>query len=242
MSAILGYGRYTPARRAADEDTLTMMLAAAQPALQAGVLPDRLALASMTLPYKRRVQAGMVAGALGLPTATFCLECTTSARAATEAMRALGTGLVVAADGNHAAALLLGDEGPGAPATVREARSALAEYPGLDFVLAGEQAVRDVQVPDYAEFAYVDLVRTAAAGLKADILALNPPQARLGKIGARALGFKDPVLAPEGAGAAGPLLALIAALDKATAGQHVLLVSYGSGSAADALLVQKGGG
>lgn len=242
MTRILGYGRYAPARPAADEDALTMMLAAARQALPPGARPDRLALASMSLPYSRRVQAGLIAAALGLPAGTFCLECTTSARAATEAVRALGSGLVAAAGGALAAAVLLGEGGGPATAAIEAAQSAVAEYPGLEFTLAGEQGLRDVQVPDYAEAAYLDLVQAAAAGLKADLLALNPPQARLAGVAARALGYRAAVTAPEGAGAAGPLLALFAALEQAQAGQAVLLVSYGAGSAADALLVRKGGG
>lgn len=240
MAAILGYGRYAPGRRTADEDALTMMLAAARPALAGHARPGRLALASMSLPYARRVQAGLVATALDLPAGTFCLECTTSARAATEAMRALGHGLVLAADGACAAAVLLG-EGEAAPARIVAAQSAVAEYPGLDFTPAGELAVRDIQVTDYAESAYLDLVRTAAAGLRADVLALNAPHARLSRLAAGALGFGQAVLAPEGAGAAGPLLALFAALEQVPPGGSVLLVSYGSGSAADALLVEKRG-
>lgn len=239
MTAIVGYHRYTPAKLAWDEDPLTMMLETARPLLAEGGMPDRLAIASQSLPYARRVQAGMISTALGMPAQTFCLECTTSARAATEAVRALGTGLVLAADGAFAAGLLLGD-GDGA-ARILEARSALAEYPGLQFTPAGETEVWDVQVPDYAEFAYLDLISRAAQGLEADLLALNPPHPRLGNAAARRLGFGKATLAPEGSGAAGPLLALIAALEQAAPGQRILLVSYGAGSTADALLVEKGG-
>lgn len=222
---ILAYASYAPARRSADEDPLTMMIAVGRRLLlQDGARPQRLALASMSLPgARRRVHAGLVAEALDLPRSTYCLECTTSARAATEAILALGSGLVLAADGSFAAGVLLG----GAPL---EARSALAEYPGLDLGAA-----------DYDEAAFLDVVRAAAAGMEADILALNPPHPRLARAAAAALGFRDPVLAPEGSGAAGPLLALFAALDRAAPGQRVLLVSYGSGSTADAIVVQKGG-
>lgn len=213
-------------RPAADEDALTRMIALGQ------ALPpvDRLALASTSMPEARRVRAGLVALALGLPARTFCLESTTSHRAATEAMRALGTGLLLAADGDWAAALLLGD-GPG-EATVLAMQSALQEDPGLP----GDY------VPDYAEAAYLEILQRAAAGLEADLLALNPPQPRLARPAARALGFSQAVTAPVGAGAAGPLIALRAALDQAAPGQRVLLVSYGAGSAADALLVRKEGG
>lgn len=226
---------------AADGDVLTDLIAVGR---SCGPLrTDRLALASTGLPYARRVQAGLAALALDLPPATFCLECTTSDRAATEAMLALRTGLVLAADGGWAAAALLGD-GPAparvvAPvvASVLAVQSALAEYPGLAFTPAGEGGLRDVAVPDYAELAYLELVQKAAAGLQADWLALNPPTPRLGQTAARALGFVGATCGPPGA--AGPLVALHQALGQASPGQLILLVSYGAGSAADALLVQK---
>lgn len=241
MTAILGLGSYIPARLSSDEDALTLMLAAAR-SLPGAPQVSKLGLASMSLPYARRVQAGMVADALNLPKGTFCLECTTSARAATEAVLALGAGLVLAADGAFGAAVLFGDAGSApSPAVIEATQSAVAEYPGLEFTQAGETDVRDVQVSDYTEAAYVDLLRAAAEGLKADLLALNPPHPRLARRAAKELGFRDAVLAPDRAGAAGPLLALSAALKQAAPGQHVLLVSYGAGSAADALLVRKGG-
>jgi hydroxymethylglutaryl-CoA synthase len=240
MTVIQGLTIYTPAVKAADEDALTMMLAAADRLALGAPRPDRLGLASTSLPYARRVQAGLIATALDLPAATFCLECTTSARAATEAIRALGTGLILAADGAYAAALLLGEAGPGL-GTIRAARGALAEYPGLAFTPAGATGLHDVAVPDYAEAAYLELVRAAAEGLRADRLALNPPTPRLGRIAARALGFAEAVTAPPESGAAGPLLALHAALAGMAPGQTLLLVSYGAGSAADALVIEKGG-
>lgn len=259
MAVVLRHAVYASPRLSADEDALTLMLEAARLLLRDGERPDRLALASLSLPYTRRVQAGLMAEALSLPPSTFCLECTTSARAATEAIRALGTGLVLAADGGYGAALLLADDGttaggtaPGAApggtvsgipaeATLLAAQSALADYPGLEFTPAGEQGIRDVAVPGYSEAAYLDLVAEAARGLQADWLALNPPQPRLARRAAAHLGFREAVQAPADSGAAGPLVALSAALERAQPGQRILLVSYGAGSAADALLVQKGG-
>lgn len=238
MAVIQCLTSYAPALRAADEDALTMMLEAARQI--DGPLPARLGIASCSLPYARRVQAGLIAAALDLPPSTFCLECTTSTRAATEAIRALGSGLLLAADGPYAAAALLAESGPGL-AVIRQARSALAEYPGLQFTPTGHSGVQDVAVPDYTEAAYLELVQAAAAGLKADRLALNPPTPKLGHRAARALGFTDLVLAPEGSGAAGPLIALKDALEGIAPGQSILLVSYGAGSAADALLIEKGG-
>lgn len=241
MAIALRLSVHTSGRPAWDEDALTLMLEAGRRILRDGQRPDRLAIASLSLPYSRRVQAGLVAEALDLPHSTFCLECTTSARAATEAIRALGTGLVLAADGRYGAAALLLEGRSAAGTTILAAQSALAEYPGLEFTPAGERGVRDVAVPGYAEAAYLDLVAVAARGLQADWLALNPPQARLARRAAAHLGFRTAVQAPTDAGAAGPLVALSAALEQARPGQRILLVSYGAGSAADALLVQKGG-
>lgn len=244
MAVIVRLAVYSPARAAADEDALTMMLEAARRTLAGGERPDRLALASLSLPYSRRVQAGLIAEALGLPRTTFCVECTTSARAATEAIRALGSGLVLAHGGSHAAGILLAERGGAGDAPlgrILAVQSALAEYPGLDFVPAGEEAPRDVKVPGYAEAAYLDLVREAARGLEADWLALNPPEGRLGRRAAAALGFREAAQPPSGAGAAGPLLALFAAMGAARPGDRILLVSYGAGSAADAILIEKGG-
>ena len=195
-------------------------------AVASAELPGRMALASADLSGTGGVQAGLAALALGLPAQTFCLTCTASDRAATEAWLALGTGLVLAAGPQWAAAVLAGET------RVLAAQSAVAAYPGLELGAA-----------DYVEAAYLDLVSAAAAGLdRGDLLALNPPTPRLGGAAARALGFAGPVaVAPEGAGAAGPLCALSDALEQAAPGQTVLLVSYGAGSAADALLVRKEG-
>lgn len=212
------YARYR-STGAFDEDALTRMIAAGRgcPGARAA---HRLALASTELGGGARVHAGLVATALDLPPGTFCLECTASDRAATEAAGALGTGLVLAAGGPWAAAVLLD-----APLPMQ---SAVAAYPPAD-------------APDYVEMAYLDLVTEAARGMRADLLALNPPAARLAPRAAAALGFPRAFTAPEGAGAAGPLLALFDALEQAAPGQRVLLVSYGAGAAADALLVTKEG-
>lgn len=251
MTAILGFGIYTSARPVSDEDALTAAIVAARAVLPAHAEPvNRLAIASTNLPYTRRVQAGLVAAALGLPLGTFCLECTTSERAATEAMLALGSGLVVAADERGAAAVLLGpghgDQVSPAPLAMIVAHSsAVAEWPGLDFIERGAVDVRDIRTPDYAQSAYLDVALAAVQGLPSDpaaapaIAVVAAPNARLAQTVAavRGVGARQVHLASSGA--AGPLLGLATALDGLRPGERALLVAYGAGSAADALLVRK---
>ncbi len=119
-----------------DEDSLTMAVAAARDCLlglDKGAV-DALYLASTTLPYADRLNAGIAATALNLPAELFGTDVTGSQRAGTSALlAALGTieggerkrALVAAADkraaraasfqemyfGDGAAALLVGDEG-----------------------------------------------------------------------------------------------------------------------------------
>lgn len=252
MTAILGFGIDAPSRPSPDEDALTMSIAAARalPAeirqMLAGV--SRLALASTALPYTRRVQAGLITAALGLPVRSFCLECCTSDRAATEALLALGSGLVIAADGRGAAAVLLAPLAPVPPfplAVIETHSSALAEWPGLEFTERGATGLRDVQTPDYTQAAYLEVVLAAVQGLSAPgqgpaapaLAVVAAPSQKLAQTAASAAGVTTVRLAPPGA--AGPLIGLAAALQEIGPGERVLLVAYGPGSAADALLVRK---
>lgn len=179
-------------------------------------------------PQGAQVGAGLVALALDLPASTFCLTCTASERAGTEALLALGSGLVLAADGEWAAGLLIGDaagHGGDPLATVVATRSALAAYPGLG-----------LGAPDYVEAACLDLVAAVTHGLAGDCVLLGSADRR---VAARA-GFPGAMTAPPGA--AGVLYGLLEWLESARPGQTMLAVSYGAGSAADALLVRKEGG
>ncbi len=177
---------------AVDEDELTAMIELGR---RCTAQPQRLALASTRLDGFR---AGLVVEALGLPAATFCLQCTTPVRAGLEALRALGSGLVLAADDGVATALLVG-EGSAPVAEILAERSAVSEYPGLS-----------LGAPGYAKHAYQELIHAATSDLSADQVVESIP-------------------------------ALIEAFRKAASGERVLLVTYTPGSAADALLVQKGG-
>lgn len=268
-----------------DEDALTLAALAAQAAAPRRVAA--LSLASTSLPYSRRVQAGLVAEALGLGPRVFVSEHTTSARAATEALilqvglvgggfpggfggngadRGTRAGLVVAAeaplaapgegDAQSAAAVALVLEEGGAVAMVEGFQTCAREVPGLQFTPAGERPVRDVQVPDYTAAAYTQALREAALPLLERLgrriedyrfVVLNPPEPRLARTGAAAIGAGPGQWQPAwiyprvgDAGAAAPLLGLAAALDAARPGDRILLVAYGSGSAADAVSLVAG--
>lgn len=201
-----------------DEDALTLLIAAGRPLAVDGC--TALAVASRSLPYSQRVQAGLVAEALDLGRDLYVSEHTTSARAGTEALLALqgvlqsagGSGLLLAADvatgssaagadaalGAGAAGFLLAPDG--AVAQIEAAQSYVAEEPGLRFTRAGEAGQRDVQVPDYAADAYQAAVAGAARALLRRVgqrmgdyrfLVLNPPEPGLTAGTARALGAAE---------------------------------------------------
>ncbi|HUH06281.1 MAG TPA: hypothetical protein VML96_00605 [Egibacteraceae bacterium] len=259
-----------------DEDALTLALAAARD-LPLDDIPRGMALASMSLPYARRVQAGLLVDGLGLAGAgAFISEHTTSARAGTEALTlhaALtegwgGRSVVVAAEaarghagagadarlGAGAAALLLAPSG--GVASLLGSEHYAAEDPGLAFSLAGEQARRDVEVPGYAAAAYQ---RAIGGAVDALLPALDADLARFRFV---VLDVDDPrliakALGPAGLqdqqwrpvwpypqtgelGAAGALVGLCVALDGAAAGDWILVLSYGGGSAADAIAFEAG--
>lgn len=270
---------------ASDEDALTMAQAAATtlgrplpPAVRA------LALAATALPYRRRVQAGLVSAALGLDAGVFISEHTTSTRAGTEALIGLAhllatdptaRGLLLAADqplsrpsdaadaaqGAGAAALLLGPGGEpagGAAAACDGWQSAALENPGLGFALSGGGGLEDVGVPGYAEDAYtatalaaVDplLARLGTAPADYRFVCLGGAEAKLARGLVRRLKLTPEQYTAARAmprvgdvGAAGPILELIAALDAALPGDRILLISYGAGSAVDALSFTAGAG
>lgn len=257
-----------------DEDALTLALAAAR-VLPDGATPTSVALASITLPYRRRVQAGFLAEALCAAPGVFVSEHTTSARAGTEAfvvnvLRCRATGastLTVAAERGSdpsdsvdisaaAAAFRIGPDGD--VATVEAMSHSSSEDPGLDFVVAGEWTRRDVGVPDYSAAAYVASLRqafdsisdelgAAADAFTAVILAGVTPD--LARKGASALGLKRtqwetllPYSLAGDMGAAGALVGLAAALDGAASEDRILVLSYGAGSATDAIALVAGPG
>lgn len=243
---------YVPTRGGdIDEDALTMALEAAAPIAMGEVA--FLSLASTSLPYARRVQAGMLSGALGLGTGLFVTEHTTSERAGTEALITQvgllrgqpGARVLVVAAATVAVALLLADEGD--VARVEGVASYASDDPGLKFTRSGEDRLRDVQVADYTAAAYTEAVRGAAGSLLRNLgrsaadyrfVVLNPPEPQLARRGAEAIGAG----AQQCQAATEPLQGLASALDAARPGDRILLVAYGSGSAADAISLVVGRG
>jgi hydroxymethylglutaryl-CoA synthase len=90
-----------------DEDSVTMAVEAGRQLLQAlpGCVPATLTLASTTLPFADRLNAGIVAAALGLPERAATRDVASSPRAAAER-----TGRRAAPAGGHGAQLLLAAE------------------------------------------------------------------------------------------------------------------------------------
>ncbi len=228
-----------------------------------------LAVASTTLPYGRRVQSALLVEALGSRAGVFLTEHTTSSRAGTEAM-SLHAGLAATRDaatvvvaseadsapgaGAGAVALLLAPDGD--TAHIEAAAHSALERPGLDFVPTGANHRRDIEVSGYADEAYLGAAGLAVRALLDDLgakpgdyrfLAAGGADVRRTGLLAKLLGFEAAqwravsTAAQTGLlGAAGPFVALTAALDAALPGDRILLVGYGAGSAADAVSLLAG--
>lgn len=251
-----------------DEDAITMAVEAARDCLT-GV--DRaevrgLMLASTTLPFADRLNAGIVKEALTLADATRGADMTGSLRAGTSALLAALDGgltqLCIASDlrkarpasegelmqGDGAAALLVG---PGdVVARVVATQSVTIDFvdhfrrTGVDFDYGWES--RWIRDEGYARL-LGDAVRDAlaGAGIAPDSIdhAVIPISARgvaaalAKKAGIRAEAVADALQASVGdTGAAHPLLMLVGALEKATPGQRILVVGFGQG--VDVLLLE----
>lgn len=253
-----------------DEDALTLGLAAARQVANDVSAVRSVGLASTSLALARGVNAGLLVYALALDPCTFVTEHTTSARAGTEALASHAarcdltkdSALVVAtetrsgadrptASAGAAAILLQPDDGL---ATIEAVAHICGEYPGLDFVNAGDSERRDVDVPDYAAAACTDMIQAAAARVLTEVdvplgaykqIVLAGLDAGLAAKAARILGadrsqWVDAL--PYGFGgdmsAASGLVGLAAALDRAEIDDWLLLLSYAGGSAVDAVAVR----
>lgn len=244
-----------------DEDAVTMAVEAGRDCL-AGI--DRatvagLTLASTTLPFADRLNAGLVKEALTLADTTRAADATGSLRAGTSA-------LLTALDGS-ATQLCIGSD-------LRKARPAsegeLVQGDGAAALLVGRgQVIARLVASHSVTVDFVDHFRSAGAdfdygwesrwvrdegysGLlggairdalaKADIGAdmvhhiVIPLSARgaaaglVKKLGLRADALVDPLQATVGdTGAAHPLLMLVAALERATPGQCILVAGFGQG-------------
>ena len=226
---------------------------------------QRLFLASTSAPYSEKQAATIVATAADLPTSVLTVDIAHSLRGATTALRlaldGAGPSLVVAADhrfgqigsqiersgGAGGAALLLGE---GAVlATVVAASSVSTEV--LDtWRLDGETVLRVAPERFRADNSIHGPLLAAVEkleqehGLKAsevDHVALAAPDSRRHRDVLRRIGLpaeQSSALLPRtgNAGAAQPLLELVAALERAAPGERILLLAAGDG--ADAIILE----
>jgi hydroxymethylglutaryl-CoA synthase len=265
--ALKGLGKGTRSMCNWDEDSITMAVEAGRDCLSGldrGAVGS-LTLASTTLPFADRHNAGIVLAALTLDENVDSADVAATQRAGTTALiRALrtGGGLVIASDhrvakpgsalemqlGDGAAALLLGRERViarflGSHSLARDLvdhyRSANAEY---DYTLE-ERWIRDMGydliVPEAAKRA-LETAGVTAAEIDHFILpavqsGLDAREAR--KIGVRPEAVRSNLAREMGeAGVAHPLLMLVHALQDAEPGQKIMVIGFGQG--ADVLIFE----
>ncbi len=250
-----------------DEDAVTMAVAAARDALTGCERNEieALRLASTTLPFADRLNAGIVAEALALPPQISAMDVTGTQRAATSALYALNRGeraLLVATErrrtraasqleltsGDGAAALLLGEGNP----LARLMGSATCNADFVDHYRSAdsrfdyqweERWVRDAGylslVPDVVARCLQKAGVQASAVTHFCIPALVPRAAaavaKAAGIAPRAV--RDDLHAVCGnTGTAHSILMLVHALEQSQPGERILVVGFGQG--ADALLFE----
>ncbi|MEY7851657.1 zinc ribbon domain-containing protein [Natrarchaeobius sp. A-rgal3] len=250
----------------ADEDTLTMAAESATDALAAAGVDaaaiEALYVGTTTPPTEEESMAARLVSVLGLEETTTTRQLTGSARAGVEAFVAgLESGLdgpilVVGTDaprgepgsevehgaGAGAGAVVLADDGDG---ELLETSERSVTYPGTRFRPAGGAETEELGVTEYARQAYRDAVTGAVSDLEAtdvDAAAIGAPNGKLPYRVAGGLGLETETIQAGStihdlgdAGAATPLLGLARAFDGGA--ERVLVVGYGSGSEATALVV-----
>jgi 3-hydroxy-3-methylglutaryl CoA synthase len=252
-----------------DEDSITMAVEAARDAT-AG--QDRAGLraiyfASTTFPFLDRLNAGVVAEALGMPEALNGLDIASSQRCATSALatalRAGEPSLVVAAEhrrtkaasaieltaGDGAAAVAVGEGEPVARllASARSTVDFVDHFRTAESVYDYQWEERWVRDAGYMTIVPPVIERCLAAAkvVAADISHFCMPAIvpRVVNAVAKAAGIADGAVADNlhavcgDTGAAHPLLLLVSALERAKPGEHILVVGFGQG--ADALLFER---
>jgi 3-hydroxy-3-methylglutaryl CoA synthase len=244
-----------------DEDSVTMAVEAARDALD-GIdrsRVERVVIASTTLPFADRQNAGIVKEALNLPDAVGAMDVTGSQRAATSALlgalEGRATTLVCAAEiatpkpaseremtaGDAAAALLIGTGTP-------IAKLVASHSVTVDFVdhfrETGAAHDYDWEARWVRDEGFARIMTPAIAALldKADlkgdaidhfivpVAVKGVPEMLAKKAGVSDAAVADALTATLGhAGAAHALVMLGAALESAKAGQRILLASFGQG-------------
>jgi hydroxymethylglutaryl-CoA synthase len=245
---------------AADEDSVTMAVAAARDALAAAPV-DRddlvgLALGSTTPPVDEGEVGARVAEILGLgrdvETSTHTQSTRAGVRAVVDAARMDGPALAVAADaprgdpddalghaaGAGAVAFVVADDGP---ATIADSAHYTQEFAGTRFRERGAEAVDAYDATAYERDAYTSVVAGAVDGLDTvgDVLAPTAPDGKLPYRATRGLDADLTVsqVAHElgDTGAVSPLFGLCAAWQDGES--SVTVVGYGDGASADAVTI-----
>jgi 3-hydroxy-3-methylglutaryl CoA synthase len=266
--ALKGLGKGTKAICNWDEDTVTMAVEAGRDCLTGldRSKVDAISLASTTLPFADRHNAGIVLEALTLDENSESIDVTASQRAGTtsliQALKGAGNTLVIASEhrigkpgstqemqfGDGAAALLLGTENVvarflGSHSLARDLvdhyRSANADY---DYNLE-ERWIRDMGydqiVPAAAKKA---LEKTGLTAGDIDVFVMPATQRGLDARQAKKIGINADAVRPSlngqagDAGVAQAMLMLVHALEEAEPGQKIMVVSFGQG--ADVLIFE----
>lgn len=262
-------GVETKAVPEADEDSLTMAVEAARRAIDAAdVSPDDVgyvAFATTTPPMAESDLTARLTSLLGVTADATTRTMTGSTRAGAQALDASldagpwdgRLGIVVAADcptgspdsgiehaaGAGAAAVVLGDDGPG---VVRDRSSYVEPFPGTRFRTLGEGETTELGVTDYDRQSFAAALGGAVDGLNAfdhvDAAAVQSPDGKRPYRVTDVLGVEpDHVAAADtvetlgDTGAASVLLGAAKAFDNSA--ERVLLAAYGSGAGANAMIV-----
>jgi hydroxymethylglutaryl-CoA synthase len=251
----------------ADEDALTMGVAAAKRALAAadrdGGDVAHLAFATTTPPMAEEDLTARLASALGVPADAATRTLTGSTRAGAQALFGAldapldeGVALVVASDcprgvpdsetehaaGAGAGALVVSADGPG---VVADRGSHVVSYPGTRFREAGSAETTGLGVTGYDRESFRTALAGAAEGVETGDVAAAAVQSPDGKLPYRVadtLGVDTETIgAAETVGSLGDTGAASVFLGYAAArvegAERVLLAAYGSGAGANALVL-----
>lgn len=251
---------------AADEDAITMAIAAAEDALDPDLDREsivRIAFATTTPPLEEEELAPRIVAALGLShdLSVRCHAQSTlaGAHALEDALAAEGPALAVAADcprgdpadadhafGAGAAAFLIDDD---APVRVRGIANHVVDAPGLRYRTRGDEDVRSIGVTGYERGVRRERVTAALDALEVDDVhgaAIDQPD---GSAPYRAVGDRlDAETVERGfvadrigdAGAAGVPLGLVRALSDADSDDVTVAAFFASGAGATAIAFEGG--